>query len=74
MRIVPTPQGQIPLLRVRNPWGNEQEWNGPWSDNSREWSQLSADLKKDMGLTFAHDGEFWLVEVGTFFSLPIINE
>lgn len=60
MRIVPTQRGDVTLLRIRNPWGNEQEWNGPWSDNSREWSQLSPELKKDMGLTFAHDGEFWM--------------
>lgn len=20
------------LIRVRNPWGNDIEWNGPWSD------------------------------------------
>uniref|UniRef100_A0A914H1V6 Calpain catalytic domain-containing protein n=1 Tax=Globodera rostochiensis TaxID=31243 RepID=A0A914H1V6_GLORO len=60
MRMVPTPRGEVPLLRVRNPWGNEQEWNGAWSDNSSEWSQLSNELKTDMGLTFAHDGEFWM--------------
>ncbi|KAI1724393.1 calpain family cysteine protease domain-containing protein [Ditylenchus destructor] len=60
MRIVNTSDGKIPLLRIRNPWGNEQEWNGPWSDNSSEWSSLSSDVKKDMGLTFAHDGEFWM--------------
>jgi calpain len=60
MRMVPTNNGQVTLLRIRNPWGNEQEWNGPWSDNSSEWRQIPADLKKDMGLTFAHDGEFWM--------------
>jgi calpain len=25
-------QGKIPLIRVRNPWGNEAEWKGAWSD------------------------------------------
>ena len=25
-------QGKIPLVRVRNPWGNECEWRGAWSD------------------------------------------
>nr|CAD2198470.1 unnamed protein product [Meloidogyne enterolobii] len=60
MRIVSTTYGNVPLLRIRNPWGNEQEWNGPWADNSKEWNQLPADLKKDMGLNFAHDGEFWM--------------
>ena len=23
---------EVDLIRVRNPWGNEREWNGPWSD------------------------------------------
>jgi len=28
----PKVKGKIPLLRIRNPWGNEAEWKGPWSD------------------------------------------
>ena len=24
--------GKIPMVRVRNPWGNECEWKGAWSD------------------------------------------
>ena len=60
MRIVEGPRGQTPLLRIRNPWGNEQEWNGAWSDNSSEWRSVPDSVKKDMGLTFAHDGEFWM--------------
>ena len=24
--------GQDKLLRIRNPWGNEIEWKGSWSD------------------------------------------
>lgn len=30
--VTPNTTGKIPLLRLRNPWGNEAEWNGPWSD------------------------------------------
>lgn len=26
------------LIQIRNPWANEVEWNGPWSDTSPEWS------------------------------------
>jgi len=22
----------VQLLRIRNPWGNDREWNGAWSD------------------------------------------
>eukprot|EP00794_Sanderia_malayensis_P020343 gene20343-22346_t len=51
---------QVDLIRVRNPWGNEKEWNGPWSDSSPEWKLLSNKDKKKMGLMFDHDGEFWI--------------
>jgi calpain len=60
MRIVNGPRGPTPLIRIRNPWGNEQEWNGAWSDNSSEWRYLSPQVKQSMGLAFAHDGEFWI--------------
>lgn len=33
---------------------------GPWSDNSAEWSRIPAAQKKQMGLVFDHDGEFWI--------------
>lgn len=26
------------LIQIRNPWANEVEWNGPWSDSSPEWT------------------------------------
>lgn len=28
----PSKKGKIPLIRLRNPWGNETEWKGAWSD------------------------------------------
>lgn len=56
----PRMKGRIPLLRVRNPWGNECEWKGAWSDRSREWSLISDDEKQELGLKFAADGEFWI--------------
>ncbi|CAH8530440.1 unnamed protein product [Dicrocoelium dendriticum] len=57
---IPGKPGQIPLVRVRNPWGNEAEWKGPWSDKSREWSLISDEMKLKVGLTFENDGEFWM--------------
>ena len=27
------------LIQLRNPWGSETEWKGPWGDNSKEWNE-----------------------------------
>ncbi|PAA90525.1 hypothetical protein BOX15_Mlig026089g1 [Macrostomum lignano] len=48
------------LVRIRNPWGNEEEWKGSWGDDSSEWDQLSAEEKQRIGLSNADDGEFWM--------------
>ncbi|KAJ8284506.1 hypothetical protein COCON_G00033560 [Conger conger] len=50
--------GKIKLIRVRNPWG-QVEWNGPWSDDSREWSMIDASEKNRL-LQKSDDGEFWM--------------
>ncbi|XP_069748202.1 calpain-5-like [Narcine bancroftii] len=47
------------MIRMRNPWG-EKEWNGPWSDNSAEWKQVSKGERESMGMTVRDDGEFWM--------------
>uniref|UniRef100_A0A0N5AK25 Calpain catalytic domain-containing protein n=1 Tax=Syphacia muris TaxID=451379 RepID=A0A0N5AK25_9BILA len=60
MRMVDVGGEKIPLLRIRNPWGNDQEWNGDWSDSSYLWQQISEEQKRDMNLVLAHDGEFWM--------------
>lgn len=51
---------QFNLVRVRNPWGNEHEWKGAWSDRSPEWQLLSQADRDGLGLTFEDDGEFWM--------------
>jgi calpain len=48
------------LLRIRNPWGNDVEWKGAWSDNSRNWDRLSDETKQELGLVSDNDGEFWM--------------
>uniref|UniRef100_A0A158R453 Calpain catalytic domain-containing protein n=1 Tax=Syphacia muris TaxID=451379 RepID=A0A158R453_9BILA len=47
------------VIRLQNPWG-EKEWNGPWSDGSKEWLQVTDARKKEMGITVDEDGEFWM--------------
>ncbi|KAK6963019.1 calpain-5, partial [Biomphalaria glabrata] len=50
---------KIHMIRLRNPWGGV-EWKGPWSDGSHEWTKVSESEKKDLGLTFDENGEFWM--------------
>lgn len=48
--------GKLRLLKLRNPWGS-QEWNGGWSDGSKEWTP---DVMKELDHTFGDDGIFWI--------------
>uniref|UniRef100_A0AAF5PJC4 Calpain catalytic domain-containing protein n=3 Tax=Wuchereria bancrofti TaxID=6293 RepID=A0AAF5PJC4_WUCBA len=47
------------MIRLQNPWG-EKEWNGPWSDGSQEWEQVTDAYKKELGIIVEEDGEFWM--------------
>nr|CAD2166808.1 unnamed protein product [Meloidogyne enterolobii] len=47
------------MVRLQNPWG-EKEWNGPWSDGSAEWEQVTDVQKSRLGITANDDGEFWM--------------
>ncbi|XP_038567861.1 calpain-9 [Micropterus salmoides] len=49
----------IQLIRIRNPWG-QVEWNGPWSDDSREWTYVDKAEKTRLQQDSADDGEFWM--------------
>ena len=44
------------LLLVKNPWGYA-EWNGPWSDGSKEWTP---EALKELDFKFGNDGVFWI--------------
>ncbi|ORY70141.1 uncharacterized protein BCR38DRAFT_455002 [Pseudomassariella vexata] len=51
---------KVRLVQIRNPWGERSysgvgEWNGPWSDGSKEWTPYW--LRK-LGHTFGDDGIF----------------
>ncbi|EFJ08518.1 hypothetical protein SELMODRAFT_236021 [Selaginella moellendorffii] len=46
------------LVQICNPWANEVEWNGPWSDSSLEWTdRMKHKLKYSPQ---AQDGVFWM--------------
>jgi len=45
------------ILLIRNPWG-KKEWNGDWSDNSKQWT---SSLKKQVPeYVNKDDGCFWI--------------
>ncbi|KAF7949106.1 hypothetical protein EAE96_008276 [Botrytis aclada] len=44
------------LCLVKNPWG-ETEWNGPWSDGSKEWTP---DSLHALNHRFGNEGIFWM--------------
>ena len=46
------------LVQIRNPWENEVEWNGPWSNSSPEWTER---IKHKLKYTpLEKDGIFWM--------------
>ena len=59
------------LCKIRNPWGNAEEWKGKWSDGSAEWESVHADKKAELlgSGTNNADGMFWmsLVDVSKYF-------
>ena len=48
------------LVRIRNPWGNETEWKGAWSDQSENWKIVSDEEQKKLGLIKEDNGEFFM--------------
>ena len=48
------------LIRIRNPHGNDSEWKGEWCDGHRNWDAVSQSERDSLGLTFDHDGEFYM--------------
>ena len=55
-------EGEVVLVRIRNPWGNEFEWTGAWADGSPEWDSMSQDEKECLGINFECDGEWWMTQ------------
>eukprot|EP00933_Yihiella_yeosuensis_P081675 TRINITY_DN95339_c0_g1_i1.p1 TRINITY_DN95339_c0_g1~~TRINITY_DN95339_c0_g1_i1.p1 ORF type:complete len:394 (+),score=78.53 TRINITY_DN95339_c0_g1_i1:102-1184(+) len=49
----------LALVQFRNPWGNDKEWNGAWSDNWPLWSRYSK-IKKVIRPSTEDDAIFWM--------------
>eukprot|EP01064_Diplonema_japonicum_P011744 TRINITY_DN19195_c0_g2_i1.p1 TRINITY_DN19195_c0_g2~~TRINITY_DN19195_c0_g2_i1.p1 ORF type:complete len:795 (+),score=182.23 TRINITY_DN19195_c0_g2_i1:73-2457(+) len=45
------------LCMIRNPWGNDKEWKGKWSDSDKSWTPA---MKKECGFVAQDDGSFWM--------------
>eukprot|EP01061_Rhynchopus_euleeides_P007536 TRINITY_DN16573_c5_g1_i1.p1 TRINITY_DN16573_c5_g1~~TRINITY_DN16573_c5_g1_i1.p1 ORF type:complete len:795 (+),score=389.45 TRINITY_DN16573_c5_g1_i1:122-2506(+) len=60
------------LCKIRNPWGNDKEWNGKWGDDDKSWTPA---LKKECGFEAADDGTFWMefADVKKYFNTIAIN-
>jgi Calpain family cysteine protease len=64
-----TKDGKVRLLKLHNPWGN-QEWNGPWSDGSKEWTP---DIMKELNHTMGDDGTFFISYQDFLKFYPVID-
>ncbi|TFK48416.1 cysteine proteinase, partial [Heliocybe sulcata] len=64
------------FVKIRNPWGRGGEWDGRWSDGSKEWTtkwavpgteELVHIRAEDLGHEFGDDGQF-IMEFDDFLS------
>ena len=56
------PKKNLKLIRIRNPWGPDGCWNGPFSDDSDEWDK-HRNLRDELRLVFKSkksDGTWWM--------------
>mmetsp|Transcript_11203 Transcript_11203/g.20429 ORF Transcript_11203/g.20429 Transcript_11203/m.20429 type:complete len:484 (-) Transcript_11203:58-1509(-) len=47
------------LIKMRNPWGTDKEWNGEWSDGDNMWKKHES-VRKKLRPVFGPDGIFWM--------------
>ncbi|GIY32226.1 calpain-A [Caerostris extrusa] len=48
------------LVRIRNPWGNDTEWNGKWNDSDTNWHNVDPNTREKIDYSKRGDGEFWM--------------
>lgn len=69
-RPVQTADGEVNLVKIRNPWGNKA-WKGDWSETSDKWTP---ELKRELAAYDSNDGTFWMSfeDFTHFFSFVIV--
>ena len=60
---------EVKLIKVRNPWG-EEEYKGPWSDQSGEWTpDLRKDVERKLGDALKPNNEgIYFMDLDTYHS------
>jgi calpain len=53
-------QNSIRLLKIRNPWGQDQSYKGRFSQNTKDWDQIAPSLRIQLGHDKQLDGEFYM--------------
>lgn len=69
------------LIQLRNPWGEETEWKGAWSDSSKEWTErrrrIAYDRMQQRGVEQTEigvgDGVFWMSITDFFTNFEQLN-
>ncbi|XP_048244524.1 calpain-A-like isoform X1 [Haliotis rufescens] len=61
LKLLPLMDGsKTRLIRIRNPWGDGQEWRGRWADGAAEWNLIPQDTRRQLSVRDDEDGEFWM--------------
>ncbi|KAL9645185.1 hypothetical protein ABK040_002386 [Willaertia magna] len=55
--VYPNQTGELRLVKLKNPWANQYEWKGDFSDNSSKWTNK---LKEYVGMQESNDGIFYM--------------
>ncbi|CAF3728593.1 unnamed protein product [Adineta steineri] len=62
VRVKLTTNEIVQIVRCRNPWGNEVEWKGAWSDGDlNNWNKVDQHTREQLHYQKQADGEFWML-------------
>ena len=50
----------ICLVKVRNPWGKQVSYKGPWSTGTSDWNKIEANVKSILSPDKMDDGQFYM--------------